>query len=143
MFNCMLENLERKIQISRSYIDAFKYGSYPHAGAGIGMERVLMPSRLVLIVREPCCHAACRLLAEPLHTAYIRMISDHNRTVPHSPYVRRVYAQMKDQDPLAFVCRPIRLCTEQSALWSVACKKIFRGAQCATQRFPDSPWLPP
>eukprot|EP00439_Symbiodinium_sp_Y106_P010144 s3621_g1.t1 len=26
----------------QSYIDAFKYGSYPHAGAGIGMERVLM-----------------------------------------------------------------------------------------------------
>lgn len=26
----------------RSYIDAFKYGSYPHAGAGIGMERVVM-----------------------------------------------------------------------------------------------------
>mmetsp|Transcript_68525 Transcript_68525/g.198825 ORF Transcript_68525/g.198825 Transcript_68525/m.198825 type:complete len:752 (-) Transcript_68525:60-2315(-) len=24
------------------YIDAFKYGSYPHAGAGIGMERVVM-----------------------------------------------------------------------------------------------------
>lgn len=26
----------------QSYIDAFKYGSYPHAGAGIGMERVVM-----------------------------------------------------------------------------------------------------
>merc|ERR1712125_249065 len=24
------------------YVDAFKYGSYPHAGAGIGMERVVM-----------------------------------------------------------------------------------------------------
>mmetsp|Transcript_96905 Transcript_96905/g.301663 ORF Transcript_96905/g.301663 Transcript_96905/m.301663 type:complete len:779 (-) Transcript_96905:86-2422(-) len=26
----------------QAYIDAFKYGSYPHAGAGIGMERVVM-----------------------------------------------------------------------------------------------------
>lgn len=26
----------------QAYIDAFKYGSFPHAGAGIGMERVVM-----------------------------------------------------------------------------------------------------
>lgn len=24
------------------YVDAFKYGAYPHAGGGIGMERVVM-----------------------------------------------------------------------------------------------------
>eukprot|EP00438_Fugacium_kawagutii_P035862 Skav205430 [mRNA] locus=scaffold582:486096:487323:- [translate_table: standard] len=30
------------MECHRSYIDAFKYGSYPHAGAGIGMERVVM-----------------------------------------------------------------------------------------------------
>merc|ERR1712217_546706 len=26
----------------QAYVDAFKYGSFPHAGAGIGMERVVM-----------------------------------------------------------------------------------------------------
>ena len=26
----------------QSYIDAFKYGCYPHGGGGIGMERVVM-----------------------------------------------------------------------------------------------------
>ena len=26
----------------QSYIDAFKFGAYPHAGGGIGLERVVM-----------------------------------------------------------------------------------------------------
>merc|ERR1712032_1235266 len=26
----------------QAYVDAFKFGSYPHAGGGIGMERVVM-----------------------------------------------------------------------------------------------------
>ena len=30
------------IEKIRSYIDAFKYGCSPHAGGGIGMERVAM-----------------------------------------------------------------------------------------------------
>lgn len=30
------------IKTIQPYIDAFKYGAYPHAGAGIGMERVVM-----------------------------------------------------------------------------------------------------
>ena len=46
--------LRRALQPSvRSYIDAFKYGSYPHAGAGIGMERVVMSLRLALLA-ESC-----------------------------------------------------------------------------------------
>jgi len=30
------------VESIQSYIDAFKYGAYPHGGAGIGMERVVM-----------------------------------------------------------------------------------------------------
>jgi aspartyl-tRNA synthetase len=30
------------VESIQPYVDAFKYGSYPHAGAGIGMERVVM-----------------------------------------------------------------------------------------------------
>jgi len=31
-----------KIETIQPYIDAFKYGAYPHAGCGIGLERVTM-----------------------------------------------------------------------------------------------------
>jgi len=31
-----------KINTIQPYIDAFKYGAYPHAGCGIGLERVTM-----------------------------------------------------------------------------------------------------
>jgi len=43
--NMLVERVQEKgIPVSsiQPYIDAFKYGSYPHAGAGIGMERVVM-----------------------------------------------------------------------------------------------------
>jgi len=36
------ESLGISIASIQKYIDAFKYGAYPHAGAGIGMERVVM-----------------------------------------------------------------------------------------------------
>lgn len=36
-FFCILD-----LEKIRSYIDAFKYGCPPHAGGGIGMERVVM-----------------------------------------------------------------------------------------------------
>ena len=26
----------------QSYVDAFKYGAFPHAGGGVGLERVVM-----------------------------------------------------------------------------------------------------
>ncbi|MNF13942.1 Asparagine--tRNA ligase [compost metagenome] len=26
----------------QAYVDAFKYGAYPHAGCGIGLERIVM-----------------------------------------------------------------------------------------------------
>jgi len=31
-----------KIETIQAYINAFKYGSYPHAGCGVGLERVVM-----------------------------------------------------------------------------------------------------
>lgn len=40
--NLQIENLISDISKIQSYIDAFKYGCAPHAGGGIGMERVVM-----------------------------------------------------------------------------------------------------
>merc|ERR1712087_1016628 len=36
------ESLGVSVASIQKYVDAFKYGAYPHAGAGIGMERVVM-----------------------------------------------------------------------------------------------------
>jgi len=33
---------EKGLTLYQPYVDAFKYGAYPHAGAGIGLERVVM-----------------------------------------------------------------------------------------------------
>merc|ERR1712217_137516 len=41
----LTEQVEKKgisVESIQPYVDAFKYGSYPHAGGGIGMERVVM-----------------------------------------------------------------------------------------------------
>ena len=27
----------------QAYVDSFKYGAFPHAGGGVGLERVVMP----------------------------------------------------------------------------------------------------
>jgi len=41
--NMLQEEATKKgITLHQPYLDAFKYGAYPHAGAGIGMERVVM-----------------------------------------------------------------------------------------------------
>lgn len=33
---------EKGLTLHQLYVDSFKYGAYPHAGAGIGLERVVM-----------------------------------------------------------------------------------------------------
>merc|ERR1712139_211841 len=54
----MLNNNAAKIGVDLSpiqwYVDAFKYGAYPHAGGGIGMERVVMLFLKLDNIRKSC-----------------------------------------------------------------------------------------
>lgn len=38
----LIENCFQDVEKIRSYIESFKYGTPPHAGGGIGLERVVM-----------------------------------------------------------------------------------------------------
>jgi len=42
MLNCNADKIGVDLSPIQWYVDAFKYGAYPHAGGGIGMERVVM-----------------------------------------------------------------------------------------------------
>lgn len=42
MLEARLKEFGLDVAKFKGYVDAFRYGSYPHAGAGIGLERVVM-----------------------------------------------------------------------------------------------------